>query len=144
MGSLLQLWSLATIIRWQHAYHKNGIGTAKGSIIRFFGSIEFTNSQATSYQTSIQGAVTENASQVVNMMTSIQETVLLVMARVKLISDSSRKIPICASLDSASEMSFITERVAQQLFLKRQGQCDSQCDSLQEIMVNRLMRSRSP
>jgi len=52
-------------------------------------------------------------------MISIQETVLLAMARIKSISNSDRKVSICAFLDSTSEASFITKQVAQQLLLRR-------------------------
>jgi len=49
------------------------------------------------------------------MITATTGTMLLVMIRVRLISKTGKSFSIRALLDSASEASFVTERVIQQL-----------------------------
>jgi len=53
------------------------------------------------------------------MMTMTTGTVLLAIAKIRLISKTGRSFSVRALLDSASKASFVTERVVQQLALQR-------------------------
>jgi len=90
---------------------------AKHNTLLHAGSVESTTPQTTGNQTSVAGDSTSPTDQVANLMTSVQGTVLLTTARVKLLSDSGRQTSVCALLDSESQASFISERAAQQLLL---------------------------
>jgi len=57
--------------------------------------------------------------QVASMMTMTTGTVLLATARIRLISKTGKSFSVCALLDSASEASFVTKRVVQQLAVQR-------------------------
>jgi len=57
--------------------------------------------------------------QVTSMMTVTTDTVLLATARVRLISKTGESFSVRALLDSASEASFVIERVVQQLARQR-------------------------
>jgi len=85
---------------------------AKHHTLLHAGSVDSRTLQTTDSQTSVAGDSASQTSQVASLVISIQGTVLLATARVKLISDSGRQTSVCALLDSGSQASFISERAA--------------------------------
>ncbi|XP_029166513.1 uncharacterized protein LOC114937263 [Nylanderia fulva] len=75
-----------------------------------------SNAAITSLEKSVHQA---DATAVAALASTTNNTVLLATAMIKLISHSGRTVKVRALLDSGSEASFVSERVAQQLQLRR-------------------------
>jgi len=83
------------------------------------GPVEVAQEHSNVPDSSSAGSKGAGPTQVTSMATSTSGTVLLATARVRLISGTGESFSVRALLDSASEASFVTERVVQQLALPR-------------------------